>query len=420
MDFVPEKRHLQEVYRIACVSLTVSRFERVADVTQWDALASSGGFYASAAWLRFHESREAWVGSDSDVPRVYLVLRRDEAPVAAASCWIAATPGVLPTITDPWKRYANVPFERAHPLVHCGTPRGYFGRLLIAPSLGGPERGDVVGALLDGLRSLAEERDARSISVGHLPPDEALELLERDPSMVPLFSHSDSSLELPQSFEEYLGRMRHKQRDNAKLAMRHFAEDGLALERRSMREILDVAAPLIATHEQKYGIPVDAPTVHRYLGESLRWFEDRTFCIVRDGRILGVFLGFKHGDALYARANGMDEAAIPKRAAGYSNLSYFEIREAIAERMKWIHYGSGNLEMKARFGCAISLRWNVVWVRGGVPDPVRRALAAEVRKRLATDEEILRRHTLPQLPPDAITRMFADAESLVARHLDAR
>lgn len=373
------------------MALTLERHRKVEEIPGWADVAAAGGLYSSVEWLRHHENASS----------EYVVLRRGPTAVAAMPCTLAAAPGALPSRTDVWAEYPAVA-AGAYPLLHCGTPRGYTARLLLAP---GEDRAELVARLLEEARSLARERGAATLAVGHLPPEEAREIVSADPALLPLFSHSDSSLVLPPSFDAHLAGMRHKQRDNAKLAMRHFASEGLRIERRPLGEVLERAAPLIASHEQKYGHPVTAEFVLRYFGGGLGRFDDRTFCAMKDDRLVAIFITFVKDGVWYARANGVDEEAAPKRAAVYVNLTLHEVKSAIEERATSIHYGAGSLEMKARAGCGVITRWTLATPPPGAD---ARALLDEVRSRLQADAAILRRHTLPQLPEEAIRALYDD------------
>jgi hypothetical protein len=405
-------------YNPVALALTVSRFGKLDEIPGWDTVAAIGGFYGGTTWLRFHEVPAGWGGElPKNLETIYVVLRDGSETIAVAPCYVANGPGALPSLTDIWRQYPAGE-SQGYPMVHCGPPRGYAGRLLLRKDLDPAARKAAVSALVAEVKGIAAEHDAKSIAFGHLPSDEARELLACEPAMAPLFTHDDCSLAVPASFDAYLQSMRHKQRDNAKLSIRHFEEAGFRLERRPLAGILDGAVPLIGGHERKYGGGVDDAFVRSYVSGCLGRFDERTFCMLKDDRLFGLFVSFYQSGVYYARMMGIDEPAIPKRAAAYTNLLFFEIREAIREGVTEIHYGRESLEAKVRYGCTVTPRWTVAGSPSGFTAELRKSLATEVRRLLAEDERVLRGHTLPQLPPEAIDRLIADGEALVSGHVE--
>lgn len=398
------------------MKLSVERASKIDELREWDDVAGVAGLYASASWLRFHEDPLAWGGAANLLPATYLLLREGKEPVAVAVCYRAASAGALPALTDVWAQYREAT-SAVYPLVHCGPPRGYASRLLVGRTLDGPGRKEVLARLVEEVKSFARESGAKSIAFGHLPSEDARELLDVEPSLAAVFSHSDTSLEVPATFDQYLARLSKRQRKNARRGIRGFEAAGFRIERPKLAEVLDPAARLIAGHERKYGINIDVSFARNWLASCVGRFEDRTCCLFSGDRMLGVGVFFHHRGVYYARTSGLDDAAIPKSAAAYMNLRFFEgVHRAIDEGVSRIHFGRESLETKVLYGYEVSLLWTLPGLLDGFPDAVRDALAGESTRKAAADEEILRRHHLPQLPDEARERMFREAAQLIGHH----
>src|SRR5207248_11260930 len=142
--------------------------------------------------------------------------------------------------------------------------------------------------ILSEVRRRADEGGAKAIAFGHLPDEDARELLEIDSSLLPLHVESDCTLDVPVSFDAYLESMRAKMRKNAKRALRGFELAGYRIEPRTLSDILDPAARIVALHEQKYGVPIDAAFARGWLKTLADLFDTRAFCIFSGDRMVGV------------------------------------------------------------------------------------------------------------------------------------
>jgi predicted N-acyltransferase len=361
------------------VTITARRCASLDEVPApvWDSVATSHNFYGTSEWLRPFEGPERnYVSSEP----TYVVVTADGEAAAVAPCYLVRRTGRIPPHIDLHGNLFDgekpvVTAEELDPYLVCGAPVGE-NRTLLRSGLSHADRASVLRRLVDEVKSLGEERHARVVAFGLRPASEAAELIAVDPTLAPAFGCFDCSLPLPGGgLDGYLSSLGRDRRKNVRQELRYFEEAGLRFERRRFSEVIDVAAPLMAASELKWGITLDVEWLKKAWRRMASVIDHRTrvFCVMKGEVLVSWTMAFLHGDTYYMRLSGTDEAAVPKRAAVYFNNGFYEpIRASVADGVRTIHYGSDSLPAKVGHGCIVTpLVYLLSW-------PASRAASPEV------------------------------------------
>lgn len=383
----------------------------VDEIPSWDEVAAPAGFYSSAGWLRLvHQP-----GTH------YIAVTQAGTVLGVMSCFLAARHGVLPPYSDPAHLIPggapdhDVPADLLYPVLFCGAVRGYSNRLLIRTGLDDTTRKQVLGRLVATVREIGQRDAARLIAFGYLPAAQAKELVDQDRRLRAIFAESECFAGPLSSFDDYMATMRSHRRNQIKRQLRRFAETGLRIEQRRLREVLLPLADLIAAHERHHGVPCTSQEIvddfHLRISLGL---EDRIriFCAWQGEDLVGGTLLFVHGRTYYSREFAGD-FQVPREAGVYFNCTFYEpMRVAYEDGMTEIHYGLAALDAKVWRGCRIRPLVFVLDPSGAWPAQADRALVAAARGRLDAEAAILRQyhdepHIREQLELDIVEALLA-------------
>jgi predicted N-acyltransferase len=350
----------------------------VDEIPEWNEVASSGGLYSSAEFLRYAER-----GQES-----YLAVREHGAPVAVAACFLGSAPGSLPGPSEPgWLFEGVAPPPALYPVLFCGSVRGYTSRLLIHPGLDAAARAPVVAALIAAVRAEAARREARTVAFGFLPVEDAGELCRADPDLCPAFAQSEAVIGPLTTFDAYLATMTSHRRRSTRLEMRRFAAQ-VRFDRRPLSEVIEPLSETLPPWVAKYGQHPTVDYTRQAFRKLVECFSDertRVLCAWEGEQFLGASLNLVHGRTYYSRNFAMRTDA-PAEAAIYFNLTFYEaVRSATSEAMTELHLGPNTIPPKVERGGWVRPLWFVFDSPAVRDAAVRRGLLASSRARLARE-----------------------------------
>lgn len=364
--------------------IEISIVERLADVsrTDWDALANPPGqpHDPFVSW----DFLEALEHSGSATPATgwagrHLLARRagSETVLAATPLWLRAhSRGEYifdHAFADAWHRAGG----RWYPKLTAAVPFvPVTGRRLLAA---GPDAGALRGALLEGMRALADRNGLAAAQVNF--PDEAdREALEAAGWLM----REDRQFHFLNpgygSFDDFLGELSSERRKNLRKERARAGED-LEIVRLSGDEIGEehwdaFFECYLDTGERKWGSPYLTRAFFRLIHERMR---DRVLLVMAraGGRWIAAALNFLGSDAIFGRHWGRLE----DRPFLHFELCYYQaIDEAIARGLKRVEAGAQGGHKVAR-GYVPVATWQGAWyrdpgLRGAIGDYLARERAA--------------------------------------------
>jgi uncharacterized protein len=332
----------------------VSALESASDllVSEWNQLASAGGFYLSHAWLRLQED-------DPDSPRRYLVARRHGRLLG-----VLAVDDVERENNDFYLFSAVLPEDHespTRPVTLLGGHGGYGSGLLLDPRLSRAETEDTAHALVTRAAEDAE-RGGRAAVFFYLQ-EQYRELVGGVPGVgEPLLARHDAIIELAgHRWDDYLTALPTGHRTKVRREVRRFGEAGYSLTVGPLTPWLPAAGEMLAAVQQRYGHDADPGGMADMLAEQIEAAEAHVSFVASDEQgPVGFALAFPFGDTLNMRAGGFAYARLRKGAAEYFNLAYYEpVRWAYRQGLSRLHLGIESLEAKHNRGARLSPLWVV-------------------------------------------------------------
>lgn len=328
-----------------------------ADAEDWARLSDGPAFHMSPTWLRYCEARE------SGVTR-YLAIRDEADRIAAASAYIEPGGDPLDIAADVTRGEADQGFGPVLPAAATygilGSSRGYRSSVLVAPDPQAPRR---LASLVAGAAERCCEGTRDLLIAPHLPREQAERIASRQPDASVVFAGADCTLMVPpDGLDGYLRGLPGKARRNARREQRSFADSGLlgGVERLTAT-LADEAAPLIAEHEQRYGIMESVDEARRSLQHQIDHLAEHavTFTAREDGTLRALVLAYRWREWLYERLFG---AADDQRGFAYFNLVFYEaMKFAAARGLRMLHVGRGSYQAKRHRGGKAEALFHVVW-----------------------------------------------------------
>ncbi|GAA0966474.1 hypothetical protein GCM10009555_008450 [Acrocarpospora macrocephala] len=312
------------------------------DPAEWDALGEVGDF-TGHRWLRLAERVLA-----GHRPR-YLLLRRRGRLVAAAACTLE-------------QRLQNPALEarfgwvlRRTPYLHVGVPMMSKAGLLA--------QGGELAALCRELRALTRRERAPFSVIDHLPVGH------------PAWSGLDGCHALAMapetrmdvewsSFEEYLGSLPRKRRQEVRRVARRSLGEGITVrplaergDPRLDRLVGDVVQRHHGIHRFVPGLFEEAAAV---LGDDLT-----VLAAYRHGELAGCVALLRDGDDLSAKWIGRDYG-LTEGTSAYHALVAACVRTAIALGVRRVHFGASAYETKKQFGVCQEPRGGLLAMRSPI------------------------------------------------------
>lgn len=312
----------------------------------WDGMAGDR-FYSSLAWIRLCDS---YPGSRSRV-RVHR-----SAEGALLGGLAVTVPESLPLAPYRWNdrlRKAGLPLLGERGVV-VGAEQGYQTHVLTAP---GADRGEVVGELVDGLRT-----EHTTCVAMYLSTEDVRAARGAGVAAPPVLLEADTVIDLPEGgWEGYLGALPSSRRNTVRKEVRAFEDSGHTVTYERLEDVVDVIAPMAVSTHAKYGID---GSVEKY-GASLRRHvaamgdAAKVALCVRAGEEtpVGFCLYYEFGGTVHVRWAGFDYERLVG-AYEYFNLVYYApVREAWRTGARRLHTGIKALQAKALRGARIRPLW---------------------------------------------------------------
>lgn len=322
---------------------------------EWDALVGDESPFLEWGWLASLEEARCVGGRTGWSPQ-HLGLFEDDRLVAACPLYLKTNSEGEFVFDYAWANAAHGAGIEYYPKLLVGVPfTPVTGRrFLVAPHL---DRRGVVKMLGKALRDLCDDNEVSSVHVNFCDDDEAEALREIGFSERLGFQYKWRNRGY-QTFDDYLGALRHKRRKEVKRERRELASQGIEIAARRGDEIPD---ELFAPMYELYLTTVDKYVYgRRYLTnrffELLRQRFRRNLCFITaqrgDDLLAGTFNVQKAG-ALYGRYWGTYQEI---RFLHFNVCYYATIEHCIREGLQRFEPGAGG-EFK--------------WLRGFDPEPTR-------------------------------------------------
>jgi predicted N-acyltransferase len=177
------------------------------------------------------------------------------------------------------------------------------------------------------------------------------------------------------SFDDYLGRLTAHRRRRIGHEMREFAASGFDIRVARLADVVEVVAPLIASHHGRYGLSDSREMLAAHLSQHAEHLGDLGQVLLlseHGGRTVGALLIYEWADAWYARAVGLADG-VRGQASAYFNLVYdAPIRRAVEHGMRRYVVGPSKLGAKVKRGADLEPRWSLLVGTGDLDAVVRR------------------------------------------------
>jgi uncharacterized protein len=242
------------------------------------------------------------------------------------------------------------------PNLFCGGRFPSHTRVAVDARLGPSERRAAVEAVVDRAEEAAREQGLRSLAVLYV--DEGNDILRRaleKRRFLVFASETASSLEVPATFEDYLGRLDGRRRNAVRRDRRKLADAGVELSvRRLAPELVGELVALEANLNAKYGTPFDPAAARAGYDALLRSAPEHALVATAEieGRICGFVLLLRWRDELYARQVGFDYERQGSLPVYFGVVFYEPIGYAIREGLARIDYATGAQGTKRTHGCS--------------------------------------------------------------------
>lgn len=315
------------------------------DGHEWDALVERTGspFFCTYAWLRAYQD-----GAPEDIAAHRYFLLRDGSGALAAGL-----PAYLVVSSPFWGGYAIESgfSDPAFTLPMMVTPCWYAFHSVL-PTVLATER--ALPPLLDALEGEARACDAPVLAFPTVPQGHPLlgaltgrgfgaACIDAGHARPPAAARAEDEL------AAWLDSLKSDVRRDLLRRVRRSQEAGARFFLDFEPALIDPFVALTDATCVKHGIrPLYTAallrSLARHAGESLVFPR-----LEAEGRLLGGFLGFRHGDALYLWCGGIDPASL-SRFSTYVAILYHTFAWALAAGCRTIDMGRGNHEFKMKHG----------------------------------------------------------------------
>jgi predicted N-acyltransferase len=343
---------------------------------EWDALAAADSPFLEWDWLASLEDAGC-LGPESGWAAHPLVVREADRLVAACPLYVKGNSEGEFVFDWGWADAADRAGLHYYPKLLVGVPFTPVagGRLLTAP---GEERAGWLGTLAPALREICTRNTLSGVHVNFCRDDEraALEqagFLPRLGLQYHWFNHGY------QSFDDYLGHLRSKRRNQARRELRAVREAGISVETFVGDEIPESLFPslyriYVSTIEKKYW---GRQYLNARFFELLRERFRERLCIVaarRGDELLAAAINVQKGDALYGRYWG---ALADVRHLHFVVCYYAGIEHCIRQGLHRFEPGAGG-DYKQLRGFDATATWSAHYLSDPrLRDAVARFLARE-------------------------------------------
>jgi predicted N-acyltransferase len=344
------------------VAATVRVLESVRDVPReaWDTLVADASPFLEWHWLAAHEEGET-VGRKTGWLPQHLTLWDDDRLVGACPLYVKGHSMGEFVFDHTWATAAHRAGIQYYPKLLVAIP---FTPVTGTRFLGRPADAPLVREVLAGvLERICEEHDMSSAHVNFCHDDEAAALAARGWLRRAGYQYHWRNGGF-RTFDDYLGSLRSKRRNQARRERRELAAQGVEIRTYVGDAIARDAAPLVY---RLYRSTVDDnPWGQRYLTRrffelALERFRDRLCLILahRDGEVVAGTFNVQKGDALYGRYWG---ALQPLRHLHFNVCYYAAIEHCIATGLARFEPGAGG-EFKHLRGFDATPTVSMHWIR---------------------------------------------------------
>jgi uncharacterized protein len=342
----------------------------------WNALVGTESPFLEWEWLASLEEAGA-LGAEKGWLARPLVAREGGRLVAACPLYVKGHSEGEFVFDHAWADAAHRAGIRYYPKLLVGVPFTPVGgaRILTAP---GVERGAWISRMSAALRELCARHDLSGVHVNFCRDDE-LEALGEHGFLTRLGFQYHWQSHGYGSFEDYLGALRHKRRNQVRRELRAVADEGIEIETRVGDEIPDA---WFGAMYRFYRATIDEnPWGRLYLSagffELLRQRFRRRLCFVvarRGPRLVAGAFNVQKGDALYGRYWGTEE---PVRNLHFAVCYYAGIAHCIRAGLRRFEPGAGGSYKQVRGFDACPTRSAHFLADARLAGAVARYLAAE-------------------------------------------
>lgn len=327
------------------------------DPVAWDAVHPRRGFYASTPWLRHaHATADPapWYATVSDAGRLLAAL--PAYPLTVDSPYLFCRTDTVLTETHQIAWAGDL-----MPTLACGGRNPSHTGVGLAR---GVEPGPVLAAVVGEVEERARAAGLRSTAFLYVDDDDtALRTALERSGYASTPSDTAFLLDVPESFDAYLARLRHGRRAAILREQRALAKAGVTYQVEPLTdELADRIAPLELALYARHGTEPDAAAFRAVLRSIAAYCGDVASVVTAhlDGRLAGFVLVFRWGDDVYARQTGFDYPLIG-RLPVYFGLVYYElIRLAVPWGARRIYYSTGSGDVKRSRGCRGVPQWAYV------------------------------------------------------------
>ena len=359
---------------------TVRVLESMRDVPRaaWDALVGDGSPFLEWEWLAVLEDSGAATAATGWLPR-FLTLWEGERLVGACPLYVKGHSLGEFVFDQNWAAAAARARIAYYPKLLVAVPFTPVtgARFLAAP---GADRGEVIATLAAAVEHMCDENDLSSAHVNFCLPDEAAALEARGWLARTGWQYHWTNPGFA-SFEDYLGSLRSKRRNQVRRERRELAAEGVEIVTHAGDDIPDALFPRMF---DLYRRTVEQlPWGQQYLDERFftlareRLRARLVFVVARqDGEVIAGTFNLAKGDTLYGRYWGAERAL---RHLHFNVCYYAGIEHCIAHGLRRFEPGAGG-EFKLWRGFDPTATASLHWLRDPrLAEAVRRFLVQERR-----------------------------------------
>ncbi len=335
---------------------TVRRFNDLTqlDLDWWDSLLGSRSFYTSSPWMK-HAAKSA------ETPPVYVTVSGN---TDKFECGLCAYPLGLETpyvFCSPLRfvqsraGYSNPPGEdwasRLLPALACGGRNPSHTKI----SASSTATAEDLELLVEEAEQAAWQHNCNSVCFLNVDDDDvSLQAALERRAFVRIENQFAYSLEVPDSFDEYLSVFDHKRRTAVRREIRALEDAKVEYRLQSLSaELIDSILPLELSLYRKYGTPADERAFRNVFMSLIENAPDVTRVLTAEinGSIAGFVLFFTWNGEYYARQAGFDYELQGKLPLYFGLVYYQLLKLAIQENVSQILYSAGSDLTKLSRGC---------------------------------------------------------------------
>ncbi len=344
----------------------------------WDALVGDGSPFLEWDWLALLEDSGAATAATGWLPRP-LTLWEGERLVGACPLYVKGHSLGEFVFDQNWAAAAARAGIAYYPKLLVAVPFTPVtgARFLAAP---GAERGELIVTLAAALEATCSESHLSSAHVNFCLPDEAAALEARGWLVRTGWQYHWTNPGFA-SFEDYLGSLRSKRRNQVRRERRELAAEGVEIVTYAGDDIPDALFPRMFTLYRR--TVEQLPWGQQYLDEGFftlareRLRARLVFVVARqDGEVIAGTFNVAKGDTLYGRYWGAERAL---RHLHFNVCYYAGIEHCIAHGLRRFEPGAGG-EFKLWRGFDPTATASLHWLRDPrLAEAVRRFLVQERR-----------------------------------------